>query len=101
MQRYMEKLKSVTRKLISITYLLLRGIKLETQKIGPLILNAGPWGMHKKLFNAIEAMLKATIYLQVLWMGATITTLGLAITTVLAWRIWQFIWVLILGQKWL
>lgn len=57
--------------------------------------------MLKKLFEAVEAMLRAVIYLLVLLMGLAMAALGAYAIIFLAIRIGQFLWVLIFKSKWL
>ena len=57
--------------------------------------------MLKNLFAAIEAMLRAVIYLLILLMGLAMAGLGAYTILFLSLRIGQFLWVLILKDKWL
>ena len=57
--------------------------------------------MLKKLFEAVEATLRAVCYLLVLLMGVAIATLSSYTIIFLAIRIGQFLWVLIFKDKWL
>jgi hypothetical protein len=79
----------------------LHEIPVEIRKIHPLIFEPGVNQMFKKLFDAVEAMLRAVIYLQILLMGAAIIALGAFITFFLIYRTGQFLYVLIFKGKWL
>lgn len=57
--------------------------------------------MLKKLFEAVEATMRAVIYLLVLLMGLAMATLGAYTIIFLTIRIGQFLWVLIFKEKWL
>ena len=57
--------------------------------------------MIKSIFEAFEAMLRAAIYLLILLMGLTIAGLGAYTILFLAIRIGQFLYTLILKDKWL
>lgn len=97
----MEKLKPAIRKWISISYFLLCGMRHEIRKIGPLIFKSGVMDMLKRLFEAVEATIRAVTYLLVLLMGVAIAALGSYTIIFLAIRIGQFLWVLIFKEKWL
>jgi hypothetical protein len=55
----------------------------------------------KRLFEAIEATMRAVIYLLVLLMGLAIAALGAYTIIFLTIRAGQFLWVLIFRSKWL
>ena len=74
---------------------------MEIRKIYPLVFESGANEMLKGLFDAVEAMLRAVMYLLILLMGAAVTALGAFITFFLAYRIGQFLYVLILKGRWL
>jgi len=57
--------------------------------------------MLKKFFEAVEAMLRAVIYLLILLMGLAIAALGAYTIMFLALRIAQFLFELIFKEKWL
>ena len=57
--------------------------------------------MLKKLFEAVEAMLRAVIYLLILLMGLSIAGLGAYTIIFLAIRIGQFLHELIFKDRWL
>jgi hypothetical protein len=97
----MENIKLVLGQSIFRMKNLLQKIKLETRKIKPLILKPGITDMLKNIFAGIEAMLRAVIYLLILLMGISIAGLGAYAILFLALRIGQFLWVLILKEKWL
>jgi len=54
-----------------------------------------------RLFEAVEATLRAVCYLLVLLMGLAIAALGSYTIIFLAIRIGQLLWVLIFKDKWL
>ena len=78
-----------------------RAVPQEICKIKPLIFQSTSWAMLKNLFQAIEALLRATIYLLILLMSLSIAGLGAFVILFLAIRIGQFIWTLVLAEKWL
>jgi fatty acid desaturase len=80
---------------------LLKGIKQETKRIKPLIFETGVMQMLKKLFVAVEAAIRAAIYLLVLLMGLAIAALGAYTIIFLTIRVGQFLWVLIFKDKWI
>ena len=55
----------------------------------------------KGLFEAVEATMRAVIYLLVLLMGLAMAALGAYTIIFLAIRVGQFLWVLIFKEKWL
>ena len=57
--------------------------------------------MIKGLFQAIEALFKATTYLLVLIIGLTVTGLGAYIVLFLAFRIAQFLYELLFKAPWI
>lgn len=57
--------------------------------------------MLKKIFEAMEVMLRAVIYLLILVMGLSLAALGTYTILFLSLRIGQLLWVLILREKWL
>jgi len=57
--------------------------------------------MLKKLFEAVEAMLRAVIYLLILLMGLAMAALGAYTILFLSLRIGQFLFELIFKEKWL
>lgn len=57
--------------------------------------------MLKKLFEAVEAILRAVIYLLILLMGLALASLGAYTIMFLALRIGQFLFELIFKEKWL
>ena len=73
----------------------------ETLRIKPLIFESTSWAMLKNLFQAIETLFRATIYLLILLMSLSIAGLGAFVILFLAIRIGQFIWTLVLAEKWL
>ena len=99
--RNMKRTRTVIRKSISIVYFLLCGIVQELRKIKPLIFEAGVSEMPKKFVEAIEAMLRALIYFEILLMGASIGGLSLFIVGGLVIRFGQFFYELVLRNKWI
>ena len=73
----------------------------ETQNIRRLIIYSEGFAMIKSLFQAIEALLRAVIYLLILIMGLAITGLGAYTVLFFAIRIGQFLWKFILKEPWL
>lgn len=57
--------------------------------------------MFKRLFEAVAAMLRAVVYLQILLMGAAITALGAYVTVFAVIRIAQLLHTLIFKEKWI
>jgi hypothetical protein len=96
-----ENIKLTLTRLITDAGNLLKGIKHETEKIKPLIFKCGVMQMLKKLFEAVEAAIRAAIYLLVLLMGLAIAALGAYTIIFLTIRVGQFLWVLIFKNKWL
>jgi hypothetical protein len=73
----------------------------EMQSVKRLIIYSEGFAMIKSLFQAIEALLRAVIYLLILIIGLAITGLGAYVVIFFAIRIGQFLWVLILKEPWL
>ena len=101
MQWSMENLKSIVCRGAARTRRLLEGIRYELSRIKPLIFESTISAMIGNIFKAIEAMLRAVIYLQILVMGASMAGLAAFTSVFLALRIGQFLWALILSEKWL
>ena len=80
---------------------LVKGVLANTNKVRELIFKVGITDMLKNIFAGIEAMLRAVIYLLILLMGLALAGLGAYAILFLALRIGQFLWVLILKEKWL
>lgn len=78
-----------------------KGIRQDVERIRPLIFESGVMEMLKKLFEAVEAMLRAVIYLLILLMGLAMASLGAYTIMFLALRIGQFLFELIFKEKWL
>jgi len=78
-----------------------KGIRQEVEIIRPLIFISGVSEMLKKLFEAVEAILRAVIYLLILLMGLALASLGAYTIMFLALRIGQFLFELIFKEKWL
>ena len=57
--------------------------------------------MIQSIFQAIEAVLRAVIYLLILVMGLSMAGLGAYTIVFLAFRIGQFLWELISKRAWL
>ena len=57
--------------------------------------------MVKNVFEALEAMLRAVIYLLILLMGLALAALGAYLIMFLSIRIGQFLYELLLKEKWL
>ncbi len=101
MQWSMENLKSIAHRAAASTRRLLQGIRYEVSRIPPLIFESTTAAMIGNMFKAIEAMFKAVIYVQILVMGASMAGLAAFTTVFLALRIGQFLWVLILSERWI
>jgi len=97
----MENIKLVLAQLILRTIDLLQEIAAETRKIKPLIFESGVTEMLKNFFEAVEAMIRAVIYLLILLMGLAMASLGAYTIMFLALRIGQFLFELIFKEKWL
>jgi predicted amino acid racemase len=80
---------------------LTKGIPIEVKRIRKLIFKVGITDMLKNIFAGIEAMLRAVIYLLILLMGLALAGLGTFTILFLAFRSGQFLWALILKEKWL
>ena len=91
------QLKNVTQRSIN----LLGKAIVEIQGIKELIFKVGITDMLKNIFAAIEAMLRAVIYLLILLMGLAMAGLGAYTILFLALRIGQFLYELIFKDKWL
>ena len=91
------KLKNLTQHSIN---LLVKAIA-EIQKTKELIFHSGVNGMIKKIFEAVEAMFRAVIYLLILLMGLAIAGLGAYTILFLSLRIGQFLFELIFKERWL
>jgi len=94
-------IKAALEQWVAGAYFLLRGIKQEIKKIRPLIFESGVMEMLKKLFEAVEATMRAVIYLLVLLMGLAMAALGAYTIIFLTIRVGQFLYELILKNKWL
>lgn len=57
--------------------------------------------MLKKIFEAVEAMLRSVIYLLILLMGLAMASLGAYTILFLALRVGQFLFELIFKEPWL
>ena len=66
-----------------------------------LVYQSGNSIMIKSIFQAIEALFKATTYLLILTMSLAMAGLGAFIIILLAFRIGEFLWVLIFKEAWL
>jgi len=97
----MEMMKSALWQWIDCSYDLLKRIKQETERIKPLVLRCGVTEMFKRMFEAVEAMLRAIIYLLILVTGASIARVGAFIIIFLAIRFAQLVYELILKSKWI
>jgi len=97
----MENIALVLHQCIRCGNNLTKGIPIEVKRIRELIFKVGITDMLKNIFAGIEAMLRAVIYLLILLMGISIAGLGTFAILFLALRIGQFLWVLILKEKWL
>jgi len=93
----MEKLKTLTCGGIN---LLAKAI-VEIKKSKKLILNSGVNQMLKKMFEAVEAIFRAVIYLLILVMGLALAGLGSYIIIFLSIRTGQFLFELLFKEKWL
>ena len=97
----METIRLLLSQLISHLVKLVEGIRAETKRIQIVIFQSRVSAMIKSIFEAFEAMLRAAIYLLILLMGLTIAGLGAYTILFLAIRIGQFLYTLILKDKWL
>jgi hypothetical protein len=66
-----------------------------------LVLDSRTSEMIVRIFEAMEAMCRAIIILLIVEMGVAVTCLGAAILSLLAYRIWQLVWTLILKEPWI
>jgi len=96
----MENLKLIVHRSATGTRRLLEGIRYEVSRIKPLIFESTISAMIQNLFQAIEAMLRAVMYLLILLMGVAVAGLAAFTIVCLAVRIGQFLWVLIFAEKW-
>ena len=80
---------------------LLGAVGQETRKIRTSIYESRTSAMVKQIFEAIEAMFRAVIYLLILLMGLAIAALGAYTILFLALRIGQLLHTLIFQKKWL
>ena len=78
-----------------------RAVPQEICKITHLILQSTSRAMIKNMFQAIEALFRAVIYLLILLMGLSMAGLGAFTIFFLAIRIGQFLWALIFVEKWI
>jgi hypothetical protein len=97
MESYTELVKSAVRYIV----VLLAEIRHETNKVKLLTFKSGVTEMLKNIFEAVEAMLRAVIYLLILLMGLAMASLGAYTILFLALRIGQFLFELIFKEKWL
>ena len=74
---------------------------VEIKKSKELILNSGINQMLKKMFEAIEAIFRASTYLLILVMGLSIAGLGAYTIIFLSIRIGQFLFELLFKERWL
>ena len=80
---------------------LITAVLANVKRIRELIFKVGIPEMLKNIFAAIEAMLRAVIYLLILLMGLALSGLGAYTILFLALRIGQFLYELIFKDKWL
>jgi len=78
-----------------------QAFKAEVNKIKDSIFYSEANVMIKSFFKAIEAMIRAVIYLLILVIGLTITALGSYIVFFLAIRTAQFLWTFLFKEPWL
>ena len=78
-----------------------RALKTEVHKVKESIFYSEANIMIKSFFNAIEAMIRAVIYLLILIIGLTAAALGSYIVLFLAIRTAQLLWTLIFKEPWL
>jgi len=97
----MEKQLAVIQEVIRSVPLCWRAAIGELQKIKILILHTGIPTMIKSLFQAIEALCRAVIYVLILTMGVAVAGLGAYTIIFLAFRTGQFLWTLIFKEPWL
>ncbi|MCD4831691.1 MAG: hypothetical protein K8R02_07805 [Anaerohalosphaeraceae bacterium] len=90
-------LKTLTHNSIN---LLIKAI-VEIKKTKELIFDTGVNKMLKKLFEAIEAIFRAAIYLLILLMGLSVAALGSYTIIFLSIRLGQFLFELLFREKWL
>jgi len=97
----MEKSFTLIRKLCRTVPRHWQAFIAEMQSIKCLIIYSEGFAMIKSLFQAIEALLRAVIYLLILIMGLAITGLGAYVVLLSAIRIGQFLWKFMLKEPWL
>jgi len=97
----MEAFRSVLREQAYRAKKRLRQARQEILSIKPLIFESRIPAMINKIFQAIEASLRAATYLLILIMGLSIAGLGAFTILFLAIRIGQFLYTLIFKDKWL
>lgn len=78
-----------------------QAFKAEVHKVKDSIFYSEANVMIKSFFQAIEAMIRAVIYLLILVIGLTITALGSYIVFFLAIRTAQFLWTFLFKEPWL
>lgn len=101
MQWSMENLKSTLCRWAAGTHGLAEAVLREASRIKPLIFESTSFAMIKNMFQAIEALFRAVIYLLILLMGLFTAGLGAFTIFFLAIRIGQFLWALIFAEKWI
>lgn len=57
--------------------------------------------MFRKIYDMFEAVMLAVIYLQLLFIGLAITSLGAFVIGCIAYRLGQFLWILLFKERWL
>lgn len=73
----------------------------ERRTIKSFIIYMEPTLMIKNLFQLLESLLRAIMYLLILIIGLAATGLGSFLVVALAFRIGEFFWELILKEAWL
>ena len=97
----MENIALALHKCTSRSTELAKGVLANVKRISELIFKLGVNDMLKNIFAAIEAMLRAVIYLLILLMGLALAGLGAYAILFLALRIGQFLYTLIFQERWL
>ena len=78
-----------------------QALQSEMYKVKDMIFYSEVNNMFKNIFRAIEAMVNALIYFFILLMGLTGAALGAFIVLLTAFRLAQFLWILIFKEAWL
>ena len=100
-QRHIENLRFIVLGLLAQACQLACSVVAGVHDSWRLIFDAGVPNMIKRIFEAIEAMLRAAIYLLILLMGLAMVGLGAFTILCLAIRTGQLLWTLLFREPWL